>query len=184
MIFAAPQPPPLTRPDPQEHGVGEIVYDTNGDLWLCMGSGVPGDFTRLGGGSTVGALDLLATPKRVYDSRPGEQPLNSTKGPISGGATGTTRVVDMTNNGSGVPATARAALVTLTIVNTSANGGFLALFRNGAATPASSSINWFAANQVIATTTVTALDIAARAAVFCPPNSSTNYFVDVIGFYQ
>jgi hypothetical protein len=184
IFFSAPQPPPLTEPSPREHSVHEVVYDTNADLWLCVGSGVPGDFVRLGGGSTVGALELLDTPKRVYDSRPGEQPLNSTKGPISGGASGATRVVDMTNNTSGVPTTARAALVTLTIVNTSASGGFLALFRNGAPTPTSSSINWFAANQVIATTTVTALDLTAKAAVFCPPNSSTNFFVDVIGFYQ
>ena len=179
--FTNPNPPPLTNPSPKTYAVGDIVYDTAGDLWICTTAGTPGSFRRLGGTTTAGSLVVLSTPVRVNDSRPGEVPLNSTKGPITGN---TTRVIDMKNNSSGVPVGATAVLCTLTVVNTSANGGFLSLFRNGAATPATSTINWTAANQVVGTTTVTAVDATAQAKVFCPPNSSTNFFVDVIGFYQ
>jgi len=179
--FTNPNPPPLTAITPRTYAVGDIVYDTAGDLWICTVAGTPGSFRRLGGATTAGALVLLNTPVRVNDSRPGEVPLNSTKGPITGN---TTRVIDMKNNSSGVPVGASGVLCTLTIVNTSANGGFLSLFKNGAATPTTSTVNWFAANQVVATTTVTAVDATAQAKLFCPANSSTNYFIDVIGFYQ
>ena len=171
-------PPPTTS---TTYSTGDVAFDAFHDLWICVFGGTPGTWRRLGGESTAGALALLETPVRVNDSRPGEVPLNSTKGPITGN---TTRVIDMKNNSSGVPAGATAVLCTLTVVNTSANGGFLALFRNGAATPATSTINWTAANQVVGTTTVTAVDATAQAKIFCPPNSSTNYFVDVIGFYR
>ena len=179
--FTSPNPPPLTNPAPKTYTIGDIVYDTAGDLWICTVAGTPGSWRRLGGASTAGSLVLLNTPVRIYDSRPGEVPLNSTKGPITGN---TTRVIDMKNNSSGVPAGAAGVLCTLTLVNTSANGGFLSLFRNGAPTPATSSVNWTSANQVVGTTTVTAVDVTAQAKVFCPPNSSTNFFIDVIGFYQ
>ena len=74
--------------------------------------------------------------------------------------------------------------MTLTVVNGSANGGFLALFAAGSPTPSTSSINWSGAGQVVATTTVSAVSANAEVAVFCPPNSSTDLILDVIGYYQ
>ena len=160
---------------------GEIVLDTGKNLWLCVVSGTPGIWRRLGGASTAGALTLLSTPVRVYDSRPGNNPTTPPKTPITGG---TTRVIDTKGSGSGVPAGASGVLVTLTVVNVSANGGFLALFKAGAATPSTSSINWSGAGQVVATTTVSAVDATGQVAVYCPPSSSTDLILDVIGYYQ
>ncbi|MEZ5143021.1 MAG: hypothetical protein R2726_10960 [Acidimicrobiales bacterium] len=160
---------------------GEVVLDIDKVLWLCIAAGTPGTWRRLGGTGTAGALTLLPTPVRVYDSRAGNPPTTGPKTPIAGN---TTRVLDTKNNSSGVPAGASGVLVTLTVVNGSANGGFLALFAAGSPIPSTSSINWSGAGQVVATTTVSAVDATAQVAVFCPPNSSTNLILDVIGYYQ
>ncbi len=171
-------PIPPTRTD--AHRLGEIALDVNHDLWLCVAPGTPGTWRRLGGGSTAGALVLLNTPVRAYDSRPNNPPNIGSKTPI---ANGTTRVIDTKANSSGVPAGATGVLTNLTVVNTSASG-FLAAYKAGAATPNASSINWFTAGEIVANTTVVACDATAQIALYVPPNSSTDVLVDIIGFYR
>lgn len=171
-------PVPTTRTD--AHRLGEIALDVNHDLWLCTRAGTPGTWRRLGGGSTAGALVLLTTPVRVYDSRPNNPPNIGTKTPI---ANGTTRVIDTKANSSGVPAGATGVLVNLTVVNTSASG-FLAAYKAGAPVPNASSINWFTTGEIVANTTVVACDTNAQIALYVPPNSSTDVLVDIIGYYR
>ena len=172
-------PPPLVNAVFRR--VGEVVFDTNQTAWICIAGGFPGTWRRLGGNNTAGALTLLPTPVRVYDSRPGNNPATPPKTKITGG---TTRVLDTKNNSSGVPAGATGVLVTLTVVNGSANGGFLTLFSAGSPTPSTSSVNWSGSGQVVATTTVSATNTNAQVAVYCAPNSSTDLILDVIGYYQ
>src|SRR3954452_14913489 len=70
---------PPTRTD--AHVKGELTTDVNGDLWFCVADGTPGTWRQVSGASTSGQLHLLATPVRVYDSRPG----GTNDGPLSGG---------------------------------------------------------------------------------------------------
>ncbi len=126
----------------------------------------------------VPQLFLHPSPIRVYDSRPGNAPLLGTKAPLANGAA---RSVNMAYGGA-VPIGARAALVSVTIVNTSP-AGFLALYRGGIAWPGNSSVNWDHANQVSATTTVSAVNASSIMNVYANTGCSTDFLVDVIGYY-
>ncbi len=159
---------------------GSMVRDSNGDLWLCVGSGTPGLWRRVSGTNTAGALTLLASPVRIYDSRPGNAPATLPKTPL---ANGSVRTLDCTNNSSGVPIGAQAVLANVTVVNTSANG-FLVAYRNGIGVPATSTINWFQAGTIAANTTVIACDTLARIACYVPATSSADFFIDVLGYFR
>ncbi len=117
------------------------------------------------------------TPTRVYDSRAGNPPLGVTKGQLSNG----TRVISMLN-GVSVPVQPKGVLTNLTVVNTSASG-FISLYKNGTSWPGTSSINWFTANEVVANTAYTDVDGAGNAIAKVPANSSTDFFIDVVGYY-
>jgi hypothetical protein len=117
------------------------------------------------------------TPVRVYDSRPGNPPLAVAKGPLSNG----TRTINLLT-GLTLPVTPQGVLTVLTVVNTSASG-FLALWRAGIGWPGTSSINWFTANEIVANAAYTDLDAAGNALVKVPANASTDFFVDVVGYY-
>jgi len=123
-------------------------------------------------------LTVHPSPIRVYDSRPGLPPLVGTKAPLGSAST---RAIDMTVGGA-VPVGARAALISLTVVNTNA-AGFIAAFMGGIAWPGNSSINWDHAQEVIAVTTVSAVSTSAVMNAYCSFGSSTNFLVDVIGYY-
>lgn len=159
---------------------GSIVLDGANDLWLCIGAGAPGAWRRLSGPNTAGALTLLTSPVRIYDSRPSNPPDTGPKTPLANGAS---RTLDCTNNASGVPVGATGVLANITVVNTSASG-YLAAFRTGTSVPVASTINWFTAGEVVANTTVVACDATAHIDCYVPPSSSTNFFVDVIGYYR
>lgn len=122
-------------------------------------------------------IRLLATPVRVYDSRPGNAPAVSPKTPLAGG---TARAVDCTYGGA-VPAGARAVLAGITLVTRSA-GGFVALYRNGIGWPGTSSVNWSVAGDVIGGTQIIALDGNGAFAAYCAPGASTDLLVDVQGY--
>ena len=170
-------PVPTGRTD--AHRDGEIALDLNRDLWLCTKAGTPGTWRRLGGATTAGALVLLDVPVRIYDSRPGNPPEVGSKSPMANGAI---RTIDTKANGSGVPAGATAVLANVTVVNTSASG-FLAAFRAGTSTPKASTINWFTANEIVANTAYTDVDPVGQAIAKVPANASTDFFVDVVGYY-
>lgn len=162
------------------HLPGELYFDVNNELWACVVSGYPGTWRRLAGPSTAGSLALLSAPVRVYDSRPGNPPNVGSKTRLANGAT---RVIDLTANGSGVPVGATGVLANITVVNTSASG-FLTAFKTGVATPAASTINWDHAGEIVANTTVVACNAAAQITCFVPPSSSTDLFIDVIGYLR
>lgn len=177
----------LRNPPPERsiaYDSGTLAVSSDGSreqlsLWLCTNSGTPGTWRKLAGADTAGAFHVLPSTVRVYDSRPGNAPLGVTKGPLGSDQT---RTIDAKQGGA-VPAGATAALVNLTIVDTSANG-FLALHRNGIPWPGNSTINWGAPNTVLANSAVVALDDQARLAVKCSANSSTHVVIDVVGYYR
>ena len=168
------------NPAPQRavaHFLGELVEDSNGDLWLCVVAGNPGTWRKLGGPATSGQLHLLNAPVRVYDSRPAAPPLTIL--PKTQLVANTPRTIDATGNTSGVPTAATGVLINITVTGSSAQG-FLTAWPSGAF-PGTSSIN-FAAGQTIAATTVTRC--GANATFLVLANSATDVLIDVIGYYQ
>jgi hypothetical protein len=162
------------------NNAGTIILDANQDLWLCIVTGAPGTWRRLGGASSSGALTVLPTPKRVYDSRPGEPPGIGTKSPLVGGLP---RTCDLKANSSGVEAGVTAVMINLVATaTTGANGGFLTVYRNGISWPGTSNLNWSGPNQQIAVTTITAVDSNAVCNLYA--NVATHVVVDVIGYFQ
>ncbi len=105
-------------------------------------------------------LNLLANPVRVYDSRAGSPPLGVTKGQLANGAT---RPIDLTVGGAVPASNVRAALITLTVTNTS--------------------INWDHANESIAVSTVVATSTASAIAAYASLGSAADLIVDVQGYY-
>jgi hypothetical protein len=132
------------------------------------------------GPAPAGEAHLLPVPLRAYDSRD------------AGGAKITpneTRTISLalgkdSTNASlvAVPPGATAAIVTLTVTETTGTGGFLKLY-SAALTdpPATSSINWSGVNQNIAVSTQVAVDASGKVKVTGGANA-THFLIDVIGY--
>lgn len=129
----------------------------------------------------AGAAHLLPEPLRAYDSRN-----------LTAFAPAETRTVDLMfgTDGAGasklaVPPGATGALVTVTVTRTAA-AGFLTLYSGALTTaPATSTINWVAGGQDVATTTTVAVDATSKVKITAGPTAAngTDVIVDVIGYY-
>jgi hypothetical protein len=157
---------------------GTLWVDGDGNWWAStVSSDHDAQWRKLAGPSTGGALHLLPSPRRVYDSRPGEPPISI--GPKAKIVAATPRTIDATGNASTVDPIARAALITLTVTNTAA-AGWATVWASGP-WPGTSNIN-FATGQTIATTTVVALEPGGTFQV--QSNTSTDVVIDVTGYYM
>lgn len=154
---------------------GDIVMDTQNNLWLCVNT-FPQTWRLLGGAASAGALRMLASPYRCHDTRPGEGPASLPKTKIT---TGQERTVD-TGLGGDVPSYARAALVNITATQTDAAGWFSA-FPFGTAWPGTSTLNWSATNSNVANSTIVAIDTSGRFTL--RGQGSAHAIVDVQGFF-
>jgi hypothetical protein len=127
------------------------------------------------------ALTPLPSPKRVYDSRAGQPPANVVKGVL---ASGLDRDVDIKNNASGVPATARAVVGNVTVTNTT-SGGFVDIRPAGTAWAGTSTVNFSSTGQTVANAFTATLGPNATVTVRCggASNASTDFIIDVIGYY-
>jgi hypothetical protein len=167
-------PPPPDRTD--THTAGDLVQDDNGALWFCTADGTPGTWWLLTG-TPPGVLVPLVAPVRVYDSRPG----GNADGPLAGGKQ---RVVSLAGTSAkpAVPAGAVGALLSLTL-DATAGSGFLSVFANGIAWPGTSNANWYTNGQILAVTTTTYVDANATVIVLAGGPGSTQFVIDVIGYY-
>jgi hypothetical protein len=175
--------PPRTRTD--AHIAGEVYLDDDQSLWLCTADGNPGAWVRITGSGAAGALQMLPSPVRVYDTRPGAPPTGV--GPKTPLATGTPRTgIALGANSSTVPTDATAAIVSVTVTNTTGGspGGpaYLGLYANGATYTGTSNLNWTSPGSTIAVTTTTALGPGATIAAFA--SHPTDLIIDVIAYYQ
>jgi hypothetical protein len=134
---------------------------------------------RIAGAGTAGAFTVLPTPVRVYDTRTGEGKPGSGTGPV----VGTRHDIDLTAQSSGIPTDATAALVTLTVTNTVAHPtAYGQIYANALTTPPdTSTINWNGNDQLVATTTTTALTSGMVAITMTP---AANVLIDVLGYYR
>lgn len=161
--------------------LGALRVDSAGDLYLCTVAGTPGTWVKLNN-QTAGIVQgptFLAVPKRGYDSRTGLPAGSGTKAKF---AAAETRTVDLTI-GTGLTAGRSAAIVNVTVVNTSGNG-FASIY-SGAATitgePSFSNINWFADGQILANSATVALSPTGTIKIFA--SAPTDVLIDVVGFY-
>ena len=132
---------------------------------------------------------VAISPARVYDSR------KTNPGPQSILSTGNSRTISVANQydvntaalvtADVVPAGATAIAYNLTVVNTSAAVGFLTVNAGGNTVVAASSINWSGSGATLANASVVKLNANREVTVICGgTNASTNFIVDVVGYYQ
>jgi hypothetical protein len=178
-----PKTVPSTRTD--EHLVGELE-SVDGDLWFCVVAGTPGTWRKITGPGVAGGFHPL-TPGRVYDSRQA----NPANGPISAGQNRTISVADRRDallstgavvEANFVPAGATAVAANVTITQT-AGSGYLVFNPGGNTTVGASTINWKADNQDIANGVILTLDAARQLTIVAGGGGSTDFIVDITGYY-
>lgn len=165
--------------DAVAHEPGDLVEDASGALWLCVAAGTPGAWRKIAGPSTAGAFHVLPAPVRVYDSRPGTSPSQGPKTPLSGNLA---RAIDCTVNNSKVPVGATAVSLTVLLVNAAQANGNLTIWANGAARPAANTAVWGTGSGRYTTTTICALDAAAK--IQASASTTTDLVLDVVGYYR
>jgi hypothetical protein len=153
------------------HTLGQFWVDSAGKLFQCVVAGSPGVWVSLSS-----PLVQIA-PARIYDSRVGQLPSTGPKTPIT---TGTTVNLDVTNNASGVPATASAVLGNLTVTNS--GNGFLTVYATGATPPATSNIN-LVPGVTLANNFTSKVGTGNKIAVTCGGPGPTDFIVDLFGYY-
>jgi hypothetical protein len=135
------------------------------------------------GPKSAGETHLLPTPLRAYDSRdaagPKIQPGETRTISLATGHTLAAPTVKVL----ALPPGATAAIITLTIAETNAPGGFLTIYSAASPQPATSSINWKAADQDIAVGTQVAVDATGSVRVTDGVGTApTHFIIDVVGY--
>ncbi len=131
-------------------------------LYTCVALGTPGTWVKQSPLVPLG-------PARAYDSR-------TSDGPLGNG----TRTVSLTS--SGLPAGASVALMNVTVVDT-VGVGYLTLFAHGASRPNTANVNWYAASQILNNSATSQVGSTGEIDVYCFTSGSTQFTIDVFGFY-
>ena len=163
----------------------DIVVDSAGVIWFCVAGGTPGTWRMLSGPSTAGAFTPL-TPGRAYDSR------RATYSPNGALGSGQNRTISVANSydTSGtlvttnfVPSGATAVFANVTVVETTGDG-WLAVNPGGTTTVSASSINWSASGQMLANGISLKLNGTRQITVVNESPGSTQFIVDILGYYR
>jgi CHRD domain len=184
VTFASPGPTTATGCAPVDSALATEIVTTPANFYVNVhnvefpGGALRGQLAL--GAEPAGTEHLLPTPVRSYDSRVAGQTKLSPSAPrtvsLATGldATGTRTIA--------VPPGATGALVTLTVTETGAGGGFLKLFKGDGTEPPTSVINWTTANDDVAVSTHVAVDATGSVKVVAG-NAGTHFIVDVVGFF-
>lgn len=163
----------------------DIVVDSAGVIWFCVAGGTPGTWRMLSGPSTAGAFTPL-TPGRVYDSR------RATYSPNGALGSGQNRTISVANSydtdgtlvtTNFVPFGATAVFANVTVVETTGDG-WLAVNPGGTTTVSASSINWSASGQMLANGISLKLNGTRQITVVNGSPGSTQFIVDILGYYR
>jgi hypothetical protein len=172
-------PAPASRAD--GHAMGEMLRDAGGSVWVCVADGTPGQWRKLAGPTTAGALHAIE-PTRVYDSRwPGRGPIAAGEDRVVAIGTGRNVATGAAEVTGLVPPDARAVQYTLTVVDT-VGAGFLALTSEKATTYRASTVNWASTGVSIANSTMGKVTSPSMK-VWCGGAGSTQFVIDVLGYY-
>ncbi len=167
---------------PGSHGPGEMVFDQDGTLWITVPqSEAPGyKYLRIAGAPTAGAVTFLEKAERCADTResiPGPRP--GRNGKIT---------VDLTKNvaggDTGVVSDATAAIITMTVANTTERGFFQA-FADGVELDGqgSSNGNWVGTDLSVAATIFTRVTDGKICAQIGGAGTA-DIIIDVTAFYR
>lgn len=118
-------------------------------------------------------------PTRSYDSRTAGGLLAGN--PTTGGV-GAPRTTSTTLGGA-LPAGAKAVAFNLTATGTSGSG-YLAIAPETTPVPSTSAVNWMAPGSTVANGSLTGLDAVGRLSTWAGGFKSTQYIVDVAGYFQ
>jgi hypothetical protein len=163
-----------TREDPPAltdfHQAGELLstgFQGTASLWFCVEDGTPGKWILVAS-PLSGSTFCPSGPYRVYDSRDGDGPIH----------TGQTRTIFLDAG-----QLASSVVVNLTVAGTT-GAGYLTLYPTSVANPAvSSSINWFTQDQVTANMAIVMVDAGGNAKIRAGGPGTTDFIIDVIGFF-
>jgi hypothetical protein len=169
---------------------GDIYVDTTGALFTCLVAGTPGKWVH------QSPLVTLPAPHRVFDSRVGQPnagtgnvqgTLTFTSPPPSAAARAINVLQDSTTAAILMPPSASTVLLNLTATGTVGTGA-LAVYAKGASQPSTSNINWSGAGQNIANSVTSAVGFTlgiqeVDVAIVAGAGASTNFIIDLIGYY-
>jgi hypothetical protein len=162
-------------PTGNSHALGQFWLDSAGVLWQCVVAGNPAQWVR------QSPLVLLASPFRVYDSRAGQpNPSGSPQGAL---ALGVERTINCTPALPAGITVATGLLMNVTLANTVGAKGAVTVYSAAVAAPSTSSVNWAGAGVSVANAVTSACDASQDIKVKCVSGTSTQFIVDVIGYY-
>ena len=179
---------PQGHQSPIDSGVdGETGYldiDENGNFWVCVTGGTPGTWRKLSGPDSAGSFHAIV-PTRVCDTR---RALPS-PGPISTGQNRLISVKDARDVNTGavavsdaIPVGATAVAANITVTRT-VSSGYLVVNPGGNTAVTASTINWFAGGQTLANGVILTLNSTRELTVVCAGIGSTDFVVDITGYY-
>ena len=169
------------RVDTKEHTVGEVVSDTNGDVWHCVVPGTPGVWRRLSGARTSGAFAAIR-PTRVYDSRLSDGRIFTGQQRIVSVADSIDPATGVVNDADIVPPGATAVAYNLAAANTR-DRGFLFLAPAEITAVTGASINWSENTGQVNNGSVVALGPNRQIRISCGQGGSCEVVVDIVGYY-
>ena len=172
---------------PVEHLPGEVHSEALGQvqervrLWACVERGTPGTWRVIASTDSAGAFHAIV-PHRVYDSRWGDGPLASGSNrvvPVKDGRalTGEVDVTDM------IPTGATAVAYNITVTDT-AGSGFLSITPGTETTYAAAAVNWWTSGISIGNASVVPVDANREVRVFAGGGGSTQFVLDLVGYYR
>jgi hypothetical protein len=166
--------------DAYGHRRGALRSDTVGNLWFCTRSGTPGEWRKLAGANSAGAIHAV-DPVRVYDSRFSDGPLVADFNRLVSVADAIDPVTGELSQSSVVAAGATAVFFNVTVTDT-VGAGFLQVAPGGAPEVTGSTINWSGAGQTVANGSFSTIDGDRNARVFVGGNGSTHFIIDITGY--
>ena len=166
--------------------VGEQIRDAAGDMYICTASGSPGTWRKVTANhpayaNSGGSINMLSTPIRVFDTRPGTTaPLNNAFAKVAGNTALTLQITGTVVGGISVPAGAKGVLGNLTIIGP-AGDGYAQIWPSGAA-PTTSNINYGVvnANPALANSFICGLDATGKLKVLT--FQTAHVLVDIAAF--
>jgi virginiamycin B lyase len=160
-------------------GPYDITTGLDGNLWITGQNSFLGDqIVRFTPPVSPAPGFFTLIPCRLLDTR---NPVGPSGGPSLAAQTG--RVVSL-GGACGVPSSARALVLNVTVTQPSTGPGFLTLYPGGIALPLVSTIN-YSAGQTRANNAILTLGPAGDFQIWCGQRSGTaDVVVDVFGYFQ
>ncbi len=168
-------------PSTGTHVNGEVYLDNGANVWLCVTSGSPGGWARVGlvsPGRSGGAISYLVAPVRLLDARSGASSGLINRPALAGNEIYILSVAGL--GGSGIPSSAQGLICNVTVLGPGGNGN-LSLFPAGAPLPTTASLT-FLAGAFLANHVSSALGSGGSVAIQNQSGSTTPLVLDAVAY--